>query len=152
MPSVCAHGRKRDGMGVTMTDAIDAIVTEVSEWDGVNAGEHRYGGTEFAIGPREIGHVHRWGILDIAFPRRVRNELVAEGKTGPHHIYPESGWTTFRVEGPDDVDEALWLLRLSYLSHVAAMSDVADAEIPTSLDVDAEFDALEPSGELRALL
>ncbi|WP_231183900.1 luciferase family protein [Haladaptatus sp. DYF46] len=135
-----------------MTDTIDIIVADVSEWDGVKTGEHRYGGTEFSLGPREIGHVHRWGILDIAFPRRVRNELVAEGKTGPHHIYPESGWTTFRVEGPGDVDEALWLLRLSYLSHVAAMSDVADTEIPSSLDVDAEFDALEPSGELRALL
>jgi hypothetical protein len=135
-----------------MTDTVDAIVAEVSEWDGVNAGDHRYGGTEFTLGPREIGHVHRWGILDIAFPRRVRNELVSEGKTGPHHIYPESGWTTFHVEGPDDLDEALWLLRLSYLSHAAAMSSVAEAEIPSSLDVDAEFDVLQPSDDLRALL
>ncbi len=135
-----------------MTDTIDAIVTEVSEWDGVNAGEHRYGGTEFILGQREIGHVHRWGILDIAFPRPVRNELVAEGKTGPHHIYPESGWTTFHVEGPDDVDEALWLLRLSYLFHATAMSKTDEAEALSSLDVDVEFDTLEPSDELRALL
>jgi hypothetical protein len=136
-----------------MTDAIDTIVADVSEWDGVKTGEHRYGGTEFALGPREIGHVHRWGILDIAFPRRVRNELVAEGRTEPHHIYPESGWTTFHVEGPDDVDDALWLLRLSYLSHAAAMAKAAAAEEAlSSLDVDAELDALEPSDELRALL
>ncbi|MGA9402840.1 luciferase family protein, partial [Haladaptatus sp.] len=44
-----------------MTQAIETIVTEVSEWDGVEVGEHRFGGTEFTLGKREIGHVHQWG-------------------------------------------------------------------------------------------
>lgn len=137
-----------------MTDAIDAIVTEVVEWDGVESGEHRFGGTEFTLGPREIGHVHEWGILDIAFSRRVRDRLVTEGKTEPHHIYPESGWTTFYVEGADEVDDALWLLRLSYLFHVTAMAKSEDEEddSASNLDVDAELADLEPSDELRALL
>ncbi len=60
-----------------MTEAVEAIITEVSKWDGVGAGEHRFGGTEFTLGSREIGHVHQWGILDIAFPRRMRDELRA---------------------------------------------------------------------------
>ncbi|EFW92671.1 hypothetical protein ZOD2009_07374 [Haladaptatus paucihalophilus DX253] len=136
-----------------MTAEIDALVADVSEWDGVEIGEHRFGGTEFTLGPREIGHVHEWGILDIAFPRRVRDELVAAGRTEPHHIYPESGWTTFHVGDSDDVADARWLLRLSYLSHATAMANTAAGEDALSdLDVDAELDALDPSDELRALL
>lgn len=139
-----------------MTQAIETVVTEVSEWDGVEVGEHRFGGTEFTLGEREIGHVHQWGILDIAFPRRVRDELVAEERTEPHHIYPKSGWTTFHVEGPDDVERALWLLRLSYLFHASAMANTADRaggeDTLSTLDVDSELASLGPSDELRALL
>ncbi|MCO8243993.1 MULTISPECIES: luciferase family protein [unclassified Haladaptatus] len=136
-----------------MTQAIETIITEVSEWDGVEVGEHRFGGTEFSLGPREIGHVHQWGILDIAFPRRVRDELVTEGRTEPHHIYPRSGWTTFHVEGSDDVERALWLLRLSYLFHASTMVNTTGGEDTLSnLDVDSELASLGPSDELRALL
>lgn len=138
-----------------MTEEIDRIVAEVSNWDGIEASEHRFGGTEFRLGPREIGHVHEWGILDIAFPRRVRDQLVADGKTGPHHIYPESGWTTFRVGETGDVDDGLWLLRLSYLSHAKIMQKSAEragGNVLTELDVENELTALEPSDELRAVL
>ncbi|GAA0252109.1 luciferase family protein [Haladaptatus pallidirubidus] len=138
-----------------MTNEIDRIVAEVSSWDGIEAKAHRFGGTEFRLGPREVGHVHEWGILDIAFPRRVRDQLVDEGKTGAHHIYPESGWTTFRVGETGTLDDALWLLRLSYLSHakiVQKSAKNAGKAAPTSLDVESELANLEPSEELRAVL
>ncbi|WP_227354918.1 luciferase domain-containing protein [Haladaptatus salinisoli] len=136
-----------------MTEAIDRIVAEVSTWDGVEAGDHRFGGAEFRLGPREVGHVHRWGIVDVAFPRRVRDRLVEEGRAEPHHVYPESGWTTFRVEEEDDADGALWLLRLSYLSHAKAVRRTdAGRDALSGVDVDAELAALEPSDELRELL
>ncbi|WP_266076299.1 luciferase domain-containing protein [Haladaptatus caseinilyticus] len=135
-----------------MTEAVDRIVAEASNWDGIEAGEHRFGGTEFRLGPREVGHVHQWGILDIAFPRRVRDQLVSEGKTGPHHIYPESGWTTFRIEASDDVDDALWLLRLSYLSHAKSLQQSGVGGALSDLDVDRELADLEPGAELQAVL
>jgi hypothetical protein len=136
-----------------VSDEIDRIVAEVSTWDGVEAGEHPFGGTEFRLGPREVGHVHRWGIVDVAFPRRVRDRLVEEGRTEPHHVYPESGWTTFHVEGADDVDGALWLLRLSYLSHAKAVHKTdAGRDALSGLGVDAELAALELSDGVRDLL
>lgn len=135
-----------------MTETVETIVAEVSGWEGIEAGEHRFGGTEFRLGPREIGHVHQWGILDIAFPRRVRDQLVKEGKTEPHHIYPQSGWTTFRIEKADDVDDALWLLRLSYLSHAKAVKKTATDDVLSGLAVDSELASLVPSEELRAVL
>ncbi len=136
-----------------MTDQIDRIAEDVSSWDGVETGEHRFSGTEFRLGSREIGHIHQWGILDIAFPRRVRDQLVEEGKTEPHHIYPESGWTTFHVERERDVDDALWLLRLSYLSHAKSLKNVDSGQKSLSaLDVERELAGLGPSDELRAVL
>ncbi|WP_435153068.1 luciferase family protein [Haladaptatus sp. DFWS20] len=135
-----------------MNETVEIIVTEVSGWDGIEAGEHRFGGAEFRLGPREVGHVHQWGILDIAFPRRVRDQLVKEGRTEPHHIFPESGWTTFRIEEADDVEDALWLLRLSYLSHAKAVKRTVTDNVLSGLAVDSELASLEPSEELRAVL
>jgi len=64
----------------------------------------------------EIGHIHSDGTLDIPFPLRVRDWLIAEGIVTPHHFLPKSGWTTFHVD-ETNAERALWLLRLSYLRY-----------------------------------
>jgi hypothetical protein len=79
-------------------NAQERIVKEVSKWDGVTASAHRFGGTEFRLGRRELGHIHGNYQADIAFPMPVRNRLVAEEKAEPHHILPKSGWITFRFK------------------------------------------------------
>ena len=86
----------------------------VSNWDGVVTSPHRFGGTEFRLGRREIGHVHGDYQADIAFPLSVRNQLVAERKAEPHHILPKSGWITFRFRNDDDIEHAIELFKLSY--------------------------------------
>lgn len=96
---------------------VAAVIETVGDWPGISVRPHRYGGTEFRLGPREVGHVHRAGLVDIAFTRRLRDRLVAEGLTNHHHVYPDSGWTTFRLDGDAAVDTALSLLALSYLYH-----------------------------------
>ncbi len=64
-----------------MADPIhDAIVREVSSWPGVTIGRHRFGGTEFRHGHRELGHLHGSRLADLPFPLLVRNELVAAGR------------------------------------------------------------------------
>ena len=35
------------------------IEREVGSWDGVTVSPHRYGGIEFRVGRRELGHLHR---------------------------------------------------------------------------------------------
>ena len=91
-----------------------AIESAVSIWAGVTAHAHRFGGTEFRLGTREIGHVHGDGLVDIPFPTRVRNEIVAAGAAQPHHVLPESGWVSFYIREPGDVERAIGLLRRSY--------------------------------------
>ncbi len=83
-------------------------------WEGVTAQPHRFGGVEFRVGRREIGHMHGDYLVDIPFPKRVRAELVAAGRAEPHHILPESGWVSFYVRQPADVDRAIGLFRQSF--------------------------------------
>jgi hypothetical protein len=67
------------------------------------------------LGPsREIGHIHGDQLLDVPLPTRLRDEVVAAGRAQPHHIFPESGWISFYLNAPEDVAQAIELLRLSY--------------------------------------
>ena len=140
-----------DSQREVVAETVDSLIDEVSGWDGVDAGEHRFGGTEFRVGPREIGHVHAWGMLDIAYLKKLRDVLVDEGETGVHHLLTESGWTTYMIESADDYEHARWLLRLSYLYHVKiAKKTPAGEEELAGVDVDAELAALDPSEAVRA--
>jgi hypothetical protein len=98
-----------------MADTIHAaIVREVSSWPGVQVGRHRFGGTEFRHGRRELGHVHGSRLADLPFPLLIRNELVAAGRAEPHHIHPESGWVSYFIRGDEDVQHVIELFRLNY--------------------------------------
>ena len=90
------------------------ITEAVSRWEGVSHEPHRFGGVEFRLGRREIGHVHGDSLVDIPFPVAVRRELVAAGLAEPHHILPESGWISFYLRSSQDIDRAIDLLRRSY--------------------------------------
>lgn len=97
-----------------MQGASEVIAREVLSWDGVEAKPHRFGGTEYAIGKREIGHIHGDWLVDIPFPVAVREEVVAAGLAERHHILPDSGWISKYLRAPKDVDEAVLLFRRSY--------------------------------------
>jgi hypothetical protein len=98
-----------------MSDTIHkAIVREVSAWPGVTTGRHRFGGTEFRHGRRELGHLHGSRLADLPFPLLVRNELVAAGRVEPHHIHPESGWVSYYIRDESDVARVVALFRLNY--------------------------------------
>jgi Family of unknown function (DUF5519) len=61
--------------------------------------------------------VHMGGIVDIPFPRSVRDALLSEGLAEEHHWVPNSGWITFRIRSEEDLQHAVWLMRLSYLRY-----------------------------------
>jgi predicted DNA-binding protein (MmcQ/YjbR family) len=90
------------------------IHVAVVSWEGVTARPHRYGGTEYRLGKREIGHVHGDSLVDIPFPKKVRDELVSAGRAEPHHVLPKSGWVSVYLRASTDVERAMELLRLSF--------------------------------------
>ena len=61
-------------------------------WPGVTRQPHHFGGIEYCIGKREIGHVHDSSLADLPFPMQIRDYLVESGRVSPHHVLPQSGW------------------------------------------------------------
>src|SRR5262252_9380418 len=92
----------------------EQIAATVQSWPGVQAAPHRFGGLEFRLGRRELGHIHGDRIADLPFPRRVRDELIADGRARPHHVLPDSGWVTVPMRTASDVENVIELFRRNY--------------------------------------
>lgn len=97
-----------------MATRANRIESVVSAWPGVEVVPHRFGGREFRLGERELGHLHGDRLLDLPFPVRIRKQLVADGRAAEHHILPETGWVSFHIRTAADVPAAIELLRLNY--------------------------------------
>jgi len=102
--------------------SLKKLEEEVSAWPQVSVRPHRFGGKEFRFGSAEIGHVHVGGIVDIPFPRSIRDALLDHGLAGEHHWVPNSGWISFHIRSEADLKHALWLMGLSYLRYALKIS------------------------------
>ncbi len=102
------------------------IYEAVAGWEEIAHGPHRFGGVEYRVGHREVGHVHGDSLVDIPFPLHVRDELVKTGQAEPHHILRKSGWVSVFLRNPDDVGRAIRLLRKSY--EIALASQTRSAQ------------------------
>jgi hypothetical protein len=94
--------------------ASQVVREAVLSWEGTSAHPHRFGGVEFRLGSRELGHLHGDVLLDVPFPSKVHDELIAAGRAQPHHVLPDTGWVSFRIKTEPDVQAAVDLMRLSY--------------------------------------
>ena len=99
---------------MAVSGAGNAIQLEVSRWEGIRIGPHRFGGLEYKLGKRELGHVHGDVLVDVPLPKGVRNELVASLQAEPHHVLPLSGWVSVYLNDSSDVERAIRILRRSY--------------------------------------
>jgi hypothetical protein len=98
-----------------MRQHIEHLRNTITSWPGMTAEPHRFGGIEFKLNGVEIGHVHHHGMVDIPFNSQIRDQLIAEGRAEVHHLLKDTGWITFYIRQPEDVEQAIWLFRLSYL-------------------------------------
>ena len=96
------------------------IVDEATSWPGVTAHDHQFGGTEFRVGNRQLGHLHGDRIADIPLKRALRDELIAAGRAGTHRWRPDSGWVTVDINSDEGTEEAVRLLRVGYESALRA--------------------------------
>ncbi len=97
-----------------VASAHEKIHAAATSWPEVTAHQHRFGGTEYRLRKRELGHIHGDALVDIPFPKKVRDEVVAAGRAEAHHILPESGWVSCYLNAPAGVETAIALLRKSY--------------------------------------
>lgn len=97
-----------------MTTIIENIKKEILSWPYVTSKLHRFGGLEFRINERELGHVHGDRLADLPFPMDVRNDLVNSGRVSPHHILPQSGWVSCWIKGEEDIPVVIDLFKMRY--------------------------------------
>lgn len=131
----------------------ESIVSQVSTWDGVTAEERRAGRVEFMFGGEDFGHIDDDGSLDLPLSIPVREALVAAGRTEPHPMYGNTGWTTFDIRGESDVEEAVALLRLAYVYYILELShDDGKASLADGIDLEAELEAFGADEALRTVM
>lgn len=99
---------------MAVSNAQKTITQTLASWEGVSTAPHRFGGVEYRLGTRELGHIHGDHLVDISFPKKVRDEIVNAGMAEPHHILPETGWVSFYLRQEMDVEKVIALLRRSY--------------------------------------
>jgi len=99
---------------MSVKGAQESITKAMTALAGVTVAPHRFGGVEYGIGKREIGHIHGDHMVDMPFPKKVRDEIVAAGRAQPHHLLPETGWVSFYLRQEDDVEKAITLLYESF--------------------------------------
>ena len=129
----------------------------VALWPGISVHTHRFGGREFRLGNAEVGHVHECGIVDIPFPRGIRDELLAQGLVEEHRWVPDSGWATFFVRSEKDLQHAVWLMRLSYFRYALKTATdpqgvfaAASQELQLSAPIDALLGQFVPAAKHEA--
>jgi hypothetical protein len=98
----------------------ELIRREVSSWPGVDAVAHRFGGTEYRYGRKELGHVHGDRLADLPFPRRIHDELIADGRAELHHVLPDTGWVSRWIASAEEAEEVIALFRINYQRYTAA--------------------------------
>src|ERR1700694_2691670 len=101
---------------------LNKLEDTVASWPRISFHSHRFGRREFHFANAEVGHVHYGGIVDIPFPRSIRDALLKEGLAEEHRWVPNSGWITFRVRSDKDLQHVVWLMRLSYFRYALKTS------------------------------
>lgn len=107
-----------------MNDELLAMVEgEVLDWPGVSKETHRGGlgqggfrvppATVYKFGRRALGHIHDTGVADLAFPRKIHDELISDGRAKPHGA-GFAGVVSYRVRQLEDVPRVVDLFRMSY--------------------------------------
>jgi Family of unknown function (DUF5519) len=108
--------RAHDHGGMTETrSASQQIIDEVTSWPDVTAVQGSRGELSLRVGRREIGHLHGDRTAHFGFPRAVGAELRAQGRIGPHPVFPEKlAWGARRIATDDDIRDVIELMRLNY--------------------------------------
>lgn len=112
-----ALSHQKSIMGSAKFEGMNKLEEKVASWPHISVHPHRFGGREFRFRNAELGHVHPGGIVDVPFPRSLRDALLEEGLAEEHRWVPNSGWTTFHIRSEQELNHALWLMRLSYLRY-----------------------------------
>jgi MFS family permease len=102
---------EKGDMGTAITENIKH---EILSWPGVTSTPYQFGGVEFRVNKRDMGHIHGEKLADLPFPIELRKEIISSGKALPHIIYPESMWVSYVIHSEEDTPKIIDLFKLQY--------------------------------------
>ncbi len=98
------------------------VMREVRRWPGVQMRTHLNplaedtdDGIEFRLYGKQVGHVHHDCSVHVSLTRALKATVVDQGLALPLVQAGGPSWVVFVPEIPDDVQRAIWLLRLNYV-------------------------------------
>jgi hypothetical protein len=98
-----------------MSGSRGTVLTEaLLSWAGVTIHPHRFGGVEFQLAGKEIGHLHGNHLFDILMQKSERDRWIQQGRAQPHHMYPNSGWLSLYLNTEQDAAHAIEIARAKY--------------------------------------
>jgi hypothetical protein len=92
----------------------EGLTAELLSWVGVTIEPHRFGGIEFQLDGKEIGHLHGDRLFDMHLMKSERDRWIEAGKARAHHMYPDSGWVSVYLNTKQDVAHAIEIARYKY--------------------------------------
>ena len=95
-------------------ELLTMIEREVKSWPRVTTAFTGRGGLQLSYGRVELRHLHGSSFADLPFPKKVRDELIAQGRASVHPPLPDSGWVRRRMDGPEDAEAVIGLFRMNY--------------------------------------
>ena len=66
--------------GVMDTTITENIKKEILSWPGVTSNPYQFGGIEFRVNKRDMGHIHGEKLPDLPFPIEIRKEIKLQEK------------------------------------------------------------------------
>ena len=106
--------KTEDRRSAGVDGAQERIEAEVTSWPGVEAtGIGKRGEYGFAIGRRQIGHLHGDRVAHFAFPKGEWAVLMEAGRIEEHPV-DRPGLGARALRSDEDVAEAIALMRINY--------------------------------------
>ncbi|NQY08929.1 MAG: DUF5519 family protein [Flavobacteriales bacterium] len=75
---------------------------------------HRYGGLQFNIDDKEIGHMHGDGLVDIRLNKYFAGVIISLGLAEEHHVIKNAGWISFQIKRNQDLNVLDKIVELAY--------------------------------------
>ena len=90
----------------------------IKQMEGVSLSLHSYGGLQFNIGSKELGHMHGNALLDVYVGVKQRDYCITHFACAQHHVLEHSGaWVSLWMKEEKDFHAAVALLEFAYEQH-----------------------------------
>lgn len=110
------------------------VLPPILELEGMKLHSLKKNVVGFFVGERELAHVHLEGRIDLALPVEIGENLVTRGVVSHHPSHDDNGWYVHEIRNRTEVQETVWLIRLSHLLYEVSRRGIHDPITQAELD------------------